>query len=88
MTVIRHRDVPPTCIAEVAKNGGACVQGHWIGCLYYGLAAYNAFDMSLFRLNWVDAWVQQSFSDFNWLESSATYDYVVSCAYSPRRTDW
>eukprot|EP00892_Ulva_mutabilis_P004253 jgi/Ulvmu1/219/UM001_0223.1 len=51
--------------------------GHWLGCTYFALAAYNRFESSMYRLNWVDAWVQQTFVKYSWLSSSAVYDYVV-----------
>eukprot|EP00892_Ulva_mutabilis_P004198 jgi/Ulvmu1/214/UM001_0218.1 len=51
--------------------------GHWLGCLYYGMAALSSFDTSHFRVNWVDAWVQQTNVNFDWLTSSGEYDYVV-----------
>ena len=53
------------------------MQGHWLGCLYYAMAALNGFDRSQFRLNWVDAWVQQTNVNFDWLTSPGSYDYVV-----------
>ena len=53
------------------------VQGHWLGCLFFALAAYHGFDSSRFRMNWVDAWVQQTYVRYSWQYSSAVYDYVV-----------
>lgn len=41
------------------------------------MAALNGFDRSQFRLNWVDAWVQQTNVNFDWLTSPGSYDYVV-----------
>lgn len=75
---MRLQDVCPRLSDDTSVFNVIChLQGHWLGCMYYGLAAYHAFDQSLFRLNWVDAWVQQTDVDFSWLDSSPTYDYVV-----------
>lgn len=56
---------------------GLLLQGHWLGCIYFGMAAFSAFDTSLFQMNWVDAWIMATSVNFDWLTSSSTYDYVV-----------
>lgn len=45
--------------------------------MYYGMAAYYGFNRSDYGLNWVDAWIQMTNSNFDWLKSPASYDVIV-----------
>lgn len=51
--------------------------GHWLGCVYYYLAAQSEFSVILAQMNWVDAWVRATFVDFNWVKASTGYQYAV-----------
>jgi hypothetical protein len=58
-------------------TGSLNLQGHVLGCAYFGLSVLNEFMNQEFRLNWVDAWVQETFVNYDWRTSSELYDYVV-----------
>ena len=46
------------------------MQGHWLGCLYYALCVWFEFLDEQYVLNWVDAWAEQTFIDYDWRTSN------------------
>ena len=51
--------------------------GHWLGCLFYVLAAESHFSDEQFATSWVVGWVRDTFLLFSWRTASQTYQYAV-----------
>lgn len=44
--------------------------GHWLGCSFYALSLWFQFTSEQYFLNWVDAWAEQTFVDYDWRTST------------------
>jgi hypothetical protein len=60
---------------------------HWLGCIFFYLAAQSVFSQTPFEENWVTAWVHQSFVHFDWETSGPVFTYAVCLSHPRRRTD-
>lgn len=59
---------------------------HWLGCIFYYLAAHSGFSEKLYATNWISAWVEQTFVRFDWETSGPIFTYAVRAAPQRRCT--
>jgi hypothetical protein len=50
---------------------------HWLGCVYYWLASKSDFASDTLNMNWLTAWVEQSWVGYAWNSSSGSFMYIV-----------
>lgn len=50
---------------------------HWLGCIFYYLASHNNFNEDTLNMNWVTAWVEQSWVDYTWYKATGGHMYTV-----------
>jgi hypothetical protein len=51
--------------------------GHWMGCIFYFLAAAEGFSDKHFAGSWVNVWAHQSHVQFDWRTATPLYSYLV-----------
>jgi cytochrome b subunit of formate dehydrogenase len=50
---------------------------HWMGAIYFLLAAWSGFESSTLRMQWVTQWTRNNFVDFRWNTASQLYTYLA-----------
>jgi hypothetical protein len=54
--------------------------GHWIGCIFFFVAAAQKFKVEGWNMNWVDILVRHTHVDYDWRTASIWHTYLVCCS--------